>query len=106
MLPTYSIERIGQRILDLRQLHTFRVVAMTRNFTRAAMELGCCQSTVTVHIQALERELSVSLFERHRSSKRVVLTDEGKCVLEYADRLLALANEAIRAVSPVASRPE
>ena len=62
MLPANSIERIGQRILDMRQLHTFRVVAMTKNFTRAATELGCCQSTVTVHIQALERELSVSLF--------------------------------------------
>ena len=78
MTPAYSIERLGQRILDMRQLHTFRVVAMTKNFTRAAVELGCCQSTVTVHIRALERELGISLFERNRSSKRVVLTDEGK----------------------------
>ena len=99
MLPANSIERLGQRILDMRQLHTFRVVAMTRNFTRAASELGCCQSTVTVHIQALERELSVSLFERDRSSKRVVLTDEGKRVLEYAQKLLALANEINAAFS-------
>src|SRR5664279_2446422 len=93
MTPAYSIERLGQRILDMRQLHTFRVVAMTKNFTRAAVELGCCQSTVTVHIRALERELGISLFERNRSSKRVVLTDEGKRALEYAQRLLALANE-------------
>jgi|KBSMisStaDraftv2_1062788.scaffolds.fasta_scaffold225528_1 DNA-binding transcriptional LysR family regulator len=102
MLPANSIERIGQRILDMRQLHTFRVVAMTKNFTRAATELGCCQSTVTVHIQALERELSVSLFERDRSSKTVALTDEGRRVLEYAERLLALANEVNAAVSSAA----
>jgi len=103
MLPVNSIKRTGQRIFDMRQLHTFRVVAMTRNFTRAATELGCCQSTVTVHIQALERELCISLFERHRSSKRVALTDEGKRVLEYAERLLALANEVNAAASSAAS---
>jgi DNA-binding transcriptional LysR family regulator len=102
MLPAYSIERLGQRILDMRQLHTFRVVAMTKNFTRAAAELGCCQSTVTVHIRALERELGISLFERNRSSKRVVLTDEGKRVLEYTQRLLALANEVKTVISPTA----
>jgi DNA-binding transcriptional LysR family regulator len=103
MTPAYSIERLGQRILDMRQLHTFRVVAITRNFTRAAMELGCCQSTVTVHIRALERELGISLFERNRSSKRVALTDEGGRVLEYAQRLLALANEVQAIIAPRAS---
>jgi DNA-binding transcriptional LysR family regulator len=103
MTPAYSIERLGQRILDMRQLHTFRVVAITKNFTRAAVELGCCQSTVTVHIRALERELGISLFERNRSSKRVVLTDEGQRVLDYAQRLLALANEVQTVISPSAS---
>ena len=103
MTPAYSIQRLGQRILDMRQLHTFRVVAMTKNFTRAAVELGCCQSTVTVHIRALERELGISLFERNRSSKRVVLTDAGRRVLDYAQRLLTLANEVQTVISPSAS---
>ena len=103
MTPAYSIERLGQTILDMRQLHTFCVVAITRNFTRAAADLGCCQSTVTFHIRALERELGISLFERNRSSKRVALTDEGRRVLEYAQRLLALANEVQTAIAPPAS---
>jgi DNA-binding transcriptional LysR family regulator len=102
MMPAYSIETLGQRIFDMRQLHTFRVVAMTKNFTRAAVELGCCQSTVTVHIRALERELGVSLFERNRSSKRVVLTVEGQRALRFAQRLLTLANEVQNIVSPAA----
>lgn len=100
MLPAYSIERLGQRILDMRQLHTFRVVAITRSFTRAAVDLGCCQSTVTVHIRALERELGVSLFERNRCSKKVALTEDGRRALEYAERLLALANEVQTVISP------
>ena len=48
-------------MLDLQHLETFRVVAFTNNFTRAAKVLGCCQSTVTTHIMALERELGASV---------------------------------------------
>jgi DNA-binding transcriptional LysR family regulator len=80
-------------MLDLRKLHTFQVAAATSNFTRAAAQLGYCQSSVTVHIKALEDELGVPLFERCRSSKTVILTDVGRQVLEYAGRLLALAEE-------------
>ena len=80
-------------MLDLRHLETFRVVAVTKNFTRAAAVLGYCQSTVTTHIIALERELGAPLFIRNRFSKTVVLTDEGRQALEYAGRLLALVDE-------------
>ena len=82
------------RMLDLRKLQTFQVAAATGNFTRAAVELGCCQSSVTVHIKALEDELGVPLFERRRSSKTVVLTEVGRRALDFAGRLLALAEEA------------
>jgi DNA-binding transcriptional LysR family regulator len=90
-------------MLNLRKLQTFRVVADTRNFTRAAAQLGCCQSSVTTHIQALERELGVLLFDRCRISKTVVLTKHGRHVLEYADRLLALADETKAAVHSAAT---
>ena len=56
-------------MLNLRKLQTFRVVADTHNFIRAAAQLGCCQSSVTTHIQALERELGVLLFDRCRRSR-------------------------------------
>jgi len=80
-------------MLDLRKLQTFQVAAATSNFTRAAAQLGYCQSSVTVHIKALEDELGVPLFERCRSSKTVILTNVGRQVLEYAGRLLALEEE-------------
>ena len=85
-------------MLDLQKLETFRVVAQTHNFTRAAVELGYSQSSVTGHIQALERELGAPLFERYRFSRTVVLTKVGRCTLEYARRLLALAEETRAAV--------
>ena len=80
-------------MLDLRHLETFRAVAVTKNFTRAAQMLGYCQSTVTTHIMALERELGAPLFIRNRFSKTVVLTEGGRRALEYAGRLLALVDE-------------
>ncbi len=83
-------------MLDLQKLRTFQVLAETSNFTRAAAELGCSQSSVTAHIQALERELGAVLFDR--ASRHVILTEVGRRTLEYADRLLALASEAKAAV--------
>ena len=85
-------------ILDLQKLETFRVVASTLSFTRAGLELGYCQSSITMHIKALERELGVVLFDRCRFSKDVILTEAGRVTLEYATRLLTLAEEARTAV--------
>jgi DNA-binding transcriptional LysR family regulator len=80
-------------MLDLRQLETFRAVALTNSFTRAAAELGYSQPSVTTHIKALERELGAPLFKRQRFSKKVVLTKVGRQTLEYASRILELAAE-------------
>jgi len=50
--------------------------------------------------------LGVFLFERCRSSKTVVLTEEGRQALEYAGRLLALVEETKAAVHTAAARQE
>ena len=86
-------------MLDLLQLQTFCVVAVTSNFRRAAVQLGYSQSSVTFHIQSLERELGASLIERRRFSRSIALTDAGQRTLEYAERLLSLAAEFKAAVS-------
>lgn len=78
--------------MELRHLTTFRTVAHLLSFRRAAENLGYVQANVTAHIQALEEEVGVPLFDR--LGRHVVLTDAGKQLLEYADRLLALAQEA------------
>jgi DNA-binding transcriptional LysR family regulator len=94
-----GIGQLAQSVVGTTQLQTFCVVARTNNFTRAAKELGCSQSTVTVRIRALEHTLGKSLFERNRVSKTVILTDAGKRALPYAQQLLALFEEAKSAVS-------
>ncbi|HWF10585.1 MAG TPA: LysR family transcriptional regulator [Bryobacteraceae bacterium] len=85
-------------MLDLVKLETFRTVANTGSFTRAGSELGYSQSTITAHIQALEREFGAPLFERARFSREIALTEIGQRTLDYAGRLLALAQETAIAI--------
>lgn len=83
--------------MELRQLSTFRSVARTLSFTRTAELLNYAQSSVTAQVQALEEELATQLFER--LGRRVMLTDAGRKLLSYADRLLLLEEEARTEVS-------
>lgn len=85
-------------MLDLLKLETFRTVANTRSFTRAGAELGYSQSTVTAHIQSLEREVGAPLVERTKFAREIALTEIGRRTLEYAGRLLALAQETSSAI--------
>ena len=89
--------------MELRHLRTFRVVARTLNFTRAAGELHYAQSSVTEQVQALEAELGTPLFERGR---RLGLTAAGERLVGYADRVLALVEEAKAAVDDERGEPE
>ena len=83
--------------MELRQLTTFRMVARTLSFSRAAEALNYVQSSVTAQIQGLEEELGVRLFDR--LGKRVALTDAGKRLQLYADKILDQVSEARSAVT-------
>lgn len=89
--------------MELRHLRTFRVVARTLNFTHAAAELHYAQSSVTEQVQALEAELGTPLFERGR---RLRLTAAGERLVGYADRVLALVEEAKAAVDGERGEPD
>src|SRR5690349_15430056 len=50
--------------MDLRHLTTFQAVLREGSFQGASQALGIAQPTVTLHIQELEREWGVELFDR------------------------------------------
>jgi DNA-binding transcriptional LysR family regulator len=81
--------------MELSDLQTFAAVARCGGITRAAGKINTVQSNVTNRIRALETELGVPLFERHARGMR--LTDAGRRLLPYADRLKALSREAMAA---------
>jgi DNA-binding transcriptional LysR family regulator len=74
--------------VDSELLRTFAVVVRTGSFTAAAQELGYVQSTVTGHVQRLERHLGARLVDRLSSG--AALTETGSRLLPYAQQLLDL----------------
>ncbi len=83
--------------MDLYKLKTFKAVAAFLNFNQAAQHLNCAQSTVSGQIKSLEDEIGVLLFKR--INKRVKLTPAGIKMVDYANRLLAMEEEAIADLS-------
>src|SRR5580700_8846582 len=78
--------------MELSQLEVFLAVAREHRFSRAAAKLYRTQSAVSQTIRKLEVELGEALFDR--SSREGVLTDAGKVLVEYAEKLLNLRSEA------------
>src|SRR4051794_40838779 len=71
---------------------TFVAVCEQGNFTAAAQKLGTSASTVTKIIGRLEDDLGARLF--NRTTRRLVLTDQGQELFERAQRILSDLNEA------------
>ena len=76
--------------MELKNLLTFQAVVDQGSYQKAAQALGYTQSTVTVHIQRLEEELGVPLFQK--SGRRMVLTQTGEQALSQARELLLAAD--------------
>ncbi|HCJ1734588.1 TPA: LysR family transcriptional regulator, partial [Klebsiella pneumoniae] len=83
--------------MDLRRFITFKTVVEEGSFLRAAQKLCCTQSTVTFHIQQLEQELAIPLFEK--IGRRMCLTAAGKKVLPHVydlTKVMASIRQAAR----------
>lgn len=81
---------------QLPHLETFSKAAELSNFTGAAKALGLTQAAVSQRIQLLEAALGIPLFQRRGGS--VTLTDAGRKLYEYAQRILDLNREARRVI--------
>ncbi len=82
--------------MELRHIRYFIRAAELLHFTHAAESLYISQPTLSTHIQQLEEELGLPLFDR--VGRNVRLTEAGKVFLEHAERAvheLDLAQERI-----------
>ena len=77
-------------------MQVFLTVAAERSFSRAAAKLHRTQPAVSQAIRRLEDELGERLFDR--SSKQGALTEAGRVLRDYAQRLMRLSDEAEQAV--------
>jgi DNA-binding transcriptional LysR family regulator len=84
------------KAMDLFQLETFLTVAREGSFSRAAKKLFRTQPAVSQMVRKLEDEVGEPLFDR--SSRDGILTDAGRVLQDYAQKLLNLRGEAVLAL--------
>src|SRR6266478_4817746 len=82
--------------MDLAALKIFLAVAHERSFSRAAAKVHRTQPAVSQAVRRLEMELGEQLFDR--SSKTGTLTEAGRMLQNYGQRLIRLAEETESAV--------
>jgi DNA-binding transcriptional LysR family regulator len=82
--------------MEISQLEVFLAVAREGGFSRAAEKLYRTQSAVSQAIRKLEVEIGDPLFDR--STRDGVMTDAGRVLQEYAERLLNLRENAREAL--------
>jgi DNA-binding transcriptional LysR family regulator len=85
--------------INVHLLKIFHAVARSGSFSRAASELAISQPSVSIQVGELERQFGVELFEP--AGKSVRLTEAGRICFDYAGRILALMDEAQRAMDEV-----
>ncbi|WP_342432730.1 selenium metabolism-associated LysR family transcriptional regulator [Neobacillus sp. FSL H8-0543] len=79
--------------MDLHQLLVFTKVVEHKSFSKAAEDIFLSQSTVSSHIQALERTLNIHLFDR--VGRDSILTPQGERLYQWALKLLLIKDQAI-----------
>jgi DNA-binding transcriptional LysR family regulator len=80
----------------LQQLRILKAVATEKNFTKAAEILYLSQPSLSKQIKTLEKNLDTLLI--NRESNKISLTENGKVLLQYSERILALCEESCRAL--------
>lgn len=89
--------------MDTRLLSSFLTVLRAGGITAAAAELGFVQSTVTAHIQALERLVGTPLLDRHPGG--ISPTHAGSLLAEHAQGILDLEKRMLTELTTAAAEP-
>ncbi|MEV4615292.1 LysR family transcriptional regulator [Kitasatospora sp. NPDC049258] len=86
--------------MTLDDLRILTVVCRTGSLSAAARELSCTQSAVSQHVKRLERELGLSLLERH--TRGVVPTPAGRTLSAAVTAGLGCIDHALRQLEEAA----
>lgn len=76
----------GDTGMNLREMSYVVAVADLCNFSQAAERCNVSQPTLSVQIKKFEEALEIKIFERN--NKHVMVTEEGRAVIESARRIL------------------
>lgn len=88
--------------ITLKQVRAFLAVAQTGSFTRAAKLLMSTQSSLSVLIRELERELKTKLLDR--TTRKVEVTEIGREFMPFAVRMLSELDSALLSTRELTTR--
>lgn len=91
-------------MMQLTQLHYFLIVARFENMSKAALELGISQSSLSKTIARLENNVGVSLFDR--KGKSIKLNLYGQYFFERVENILADLDNAKEGVQALTAANE
>ena len=80
----------------LQQLRIIKAIATELSFTKASEILFISQPSLSKQLKILENRLGVQLINRHKN--HISLTEAGKLLLQYSERILTLCEESCRAL--------
>ena len=83
--------------MELNYINEFITLAEIGNYLEAADELYLSQSTLSRHIQSIENDLGVQLF--NRTTRKVELNEFGKTFLPYARQMQLLKKDYTAALA-------
>lgn len=89
--------------MDLKDLQVFCEAARRSSFAAASLEVGTTPAHISKRIAILESQLGVRLF--HRTTRRVVITEDGERAYQWARRILDDANAMAEAFSSAKKEP-
>lgn len=90
--------------MEIRELISFYNVARLHSVSKAAKRLEIGQPTVTTHLQKIEREFGVILFDRIK--RPIQLTSDGITFFELAKPIVEGVSEGIEALKMQMDYPE
>ncbi len=93
----------GGELMDLDQLRLFVDLVREQSFTRVAAKNFVSQPAVSLRLQKLEEELGARLLDRTR--RRMVITEEGRILYDYACQILEKADEMREVLRDRQDRP-
>ena len=88
------------KAMELSQLKMFKVIVEQGSIVKASRVLHCVPSNITNRIKLLEQELGVDLFIR--KGRGLIISPSGELFLGYVNKILAVCQEARRALDPEA----
>ncbi len=90
--------------MDLKQLKYIVAIADEKNITRAAKSLYVSQSTLSLHLNKLEKELGMPLF--YRVNTGLVLTPAGELYVSTCRKILTLQDDLYKSLKFVSPSPQ